>query len=175
MRDGDPRIHIACGHVYKHGWTNIDLVPVKVDIPWNLKRGIPFADETVSAVFHEHFLEHVPFEIGFTVTQECRRVLRPGGVLRIGVPDAGACLASYAGLAGDDWARSAPTPMIAVLRLFYEHGHVAMYDAQTLVALCLAAGFAEATRFESGRGRLGSADSPERASGTLYIEAVKAR
>lgn len=173
-RGGEVRLHIACGRMYKPGWTNIDLAPVKVDIPWNLKRGIPFADGAVDAIVHEHFLEHVPLHVGFAITQACLRALRPGGVLRIGVPDAGACLASYSGLTGDDWARSAATPMVSVLRPFYEHGHAAMYDGQTLVAMCRAAGFAEAQRSKSGGGRWGaSADTPERASGTLYVEAVK--
>src|ERR1700754_1576644 len=32
------RLHLGCGFTYKPGWVNIDLVPLKVDIPWDLAK-----------------------------------------------------------------------------------------------------------------------------------------
>lgn len=101
-------------------------------------------------------------------------MLAPGGVLRIGVPDAGLCLDSYAGNADPDWARSRPTGMLAVQSLFYEHGHRSMWDAETLTLACRAAGFAEARHTPAGESWIAPCpDSPERADGTLYVEARK--
>jgi SAM-dependent methyltransferase len=54
---------------------------------WNLARGIPFPDSTFDVVYHSHFLEHLEREAALTFLGECYRVLKPGGILRIVVPD----------------------------------------------------------------------------------------
>lgn len=172
---GALRLHLGSGFEYKPGWVNIDMAPVKVDIPWHLAWGVPFPDDSAEAVFHEHLMEHLTLRQGFDLLREALRVLRPGATLRIGVPDAGYVVQSYAGSWDPDWARSAPTGMVAIDRLFYEHGHRAMYDGQTLALMCRVAGFAEARREAFGEGRLQpSPDSPSRRDGTLYVEAHKA-
>jgi predicted SAM-dependent methyltransferase len=168
------RLHLGCGWVHKPGWVNVDLFLTKADLVWDLSHGIPFADDSVEAIFHEHLLEHLTLQQGFRLAEESLRVLRPGGILRIGVPDAGACVASYAGLADPDWANSQPTGMLAVQALFYEHGHRAMYDAQTLITLCRAAGFRDSSARSSGDSDLDRApDTETRRDGTLYVESVK--
>jgi hypothetical protein len=92
----------------------------------------------------------------------------------VAVPNAGDCLRSYAGIDDPDWARSQPTPMIAVQALFYEHGHRAMYDAQLLVAVLAAAGFEEVASHDFGDSRLSPCPDTElRRDGTLYVEGVK--
>jgi predicted SAM-dependent methyltransferase len=126
----------------------------------------------VDVVFHEHVLEHLPFDAGFALTRECRRVLRPGGVLRFGVPDAEAVIRSYARQITTAWAESSPTAMLAVCGLFYENGHRAMYDSLTLEMLCRAAGFAEVARAYDGESRIEPCpDDPSR-RGSAWVEAV---
>lgn len=56
-------------------------------ICWDLRKGIPFADGTFDVVFHSHFLEHLDRQVAPVVLQECRRVLKPSGILRVVVPD----------------------------------------------------------------------------------------
>ncbi len=56
-------------------------------IRWDLRNGIPFADGTFDAVYHSHFLEHIDRTAAPEFLRECRRVLKPGGILRIVVPD----------------------------------------------------------------------------------------
>jgi SAM-dependent methyltransferase len=56
-------------------------------IRWNLARGIPFAESTFDVVYHSHFLEHLEREAAVKLLGECYRVLKPGGILRIVVPD----------------------------------------------------------------------------------------
>lgn len=53
----------------------------------NLRRGIPFPDASVEAVYHSHFLEHLDRAAVPAFLREVLRVLRPGGVHRIVVPD----------------------------------------------------------------------------------------
>lgn len=56
-------------------------------IVWDLRKGIPFPDESFDAVYHSHFLEHLPRNAAPGFLNECRRVLKPNGVLRVAVPD----------------------------------------------------------------------------------------
>lgn len=53
----------------------------------DLRRGIPFGDETVDAVYHSHMLEHIDREAVPGFLAEVRRVLKPGGKHRIVVPN----------------------------------------------------------------------------------------
>jgi ubiquinone/menaquinone biosynthesis C-methylase UbiE len=56
-------------------------------VPHDLRRGIPFGDSTVDAVYHSHLLEHMTREAARALLAEALRVLKPGGVQRIVVPD----------------------------------------------------------------------------------------
>jgi len=53
----------------------------------DLTRGIPFPDACVDAVYHSHVLEHIDRTEAPKFIQECSRVLRDGGVIRVVVPD----------------------------------------------------------------------------------------
>jgi predicted SAM-dependent methyltransferase len=174
---GDPlRLHLGSGAQPKDGWVDVDLAGDPVDLAWNLARGIPFADGSVDAVFHEHLLEHIPLRDGLGLMDETMRVLRPGGILRIGVPDAGALLRSYVG----DGARieqihpGRPTRMLAVQELFYWHRHTTMYDEETLALMFTAVGFPAPSARTFGDTDLGAApDTERRRAETLYMEAVR--
>jgi SAM-dependent methyltransferase len=61
----------------------------------DLRKGIPFADATVDAVYHSHVLEHLDRDVVPGFLAEVRRVLRPGGVHRIVVPDLETLARSY--------------------------------------------------------------------------------
>jgi len=54
---------------------------------YNLSKGIPFPNESVDAVFHSHVLEHLDRDVASTFLHEIQRVLKPGGFIRIVVPD----------------------------------------------------------------------------------------
>ncbi len=53
----------------------------------NLAYSIPLEDRAADFIYSSHFLEHLDKESGRRLLEECWRVLKPGGVLRIGVPD----------------------------------------------------------------------------------------
>ena len=48
---------------------------------------LPLADAGMDIVYSSHFIEHVPRDCVLALLRECRRVLRPGGLLRLVVPD----------------------------------------------------------------------------------------
>jgi SAM-dependent methyltransferase len=56
-------------------------------IHWDLRRGIPFPDDTFDVVYHSHLLEHLDRDAGEGFLRECLRATRPGGIIRIAVPD----------------------------------------------------------------------------------------
>jgi SAM-dependent methyltransferase len=82
-------------------------------ICWDLSRGLPFADSSFDVVYHSHVLEHIDREAAPAFLGECFRVLKPGGVVRIVVPDLELLLKAYGSAvgrleAGDDegaWMR----------------------------------------------------------------------
>ncbi|ETR69785.1 MAG: hypothetical protein OMM_09304 [Candidatus Magnetoglobus multicellularis str. Araruama] len=49
--------------------------------------GIPYADYSVDVVYHSHVLEHMPRQFAPVFIQECFRVLKIGGIIRVAVPD----------------------------------------------------------------------------------------
>jgi len=53
----------------------------------DVSTGIPYPDDSVAAVYHSHMLEHLDRDVVPGFVSEVRRVLRPGGIHRIVVPD----------------------------------------------------------------------------------------
>jgi SAM-dependent methyltransferase len=70
-------------------------------IRWNLARGIPFPADTFDVVYHSHFFEHLPRQAAKTFLAECQRVLKPGGVLRMVLPDLEAIVLMYIHAVGE--------------------------------------------------------------------------
>jgi ubiquinone/menaquinone biosynthesis C-methylase UbiE len=61
----------------------------------DLRKGIPFDAESVDAVYHSHFLEHLDRPNARLFLSEVHRVLKPGGIQRIVVPDLERLCADY--------------------------------------------------------------------------------
>jgi SAM-dependent methyltransferase len=171
------RLHLGSGNEHKDGWVNVDLAGYPVEVAWNLAWPLPVADGSVAAIFHEHLLEHLTIPQALVLCRECHRVLQPSGVLRVGVPDAGAAVLSYAGDREGFLERvrpGRPTAMLALQELFYYPGHHTMYDFETLALLLRACGFAEPERRSFGETELEPPpDSPHRRDETLYVEAQR--
>jgi predicted SAM-dependent methyltransferase len=91
----DLKLHIGCGTGKLAGWINIDVdpAPFAMNVLW----GLPFPDRSVSRVFVAHMLEHLffPRDVRFFLA-ELRRVMAPGGIVRIVVPDIAQCVEAYA-------------------------------------------------------------------------------
>ncbi|MDR2819186.1 MAG: glycosyltransferase [Desulfovibrio sp.] len=81
-------LNLGCGNTYHPDWLNIDFHAHGGAVSaYDLRLGVPFADATFDVVYHSHVLEHFSREDGKAFLQECFRVLRPGGLLRVAVPD----------------------------------------------------------------------------------------
>jgi len=91
IQKGNIKLHLGCGTIYKEGWINIDNNSdkniQKLDLDWDLRNSLPFPDNSVDFIFNEHFLEHLTVEEGIQAIKDFFRVLKPGGTMRIAMPD----------------------------------------------------------------------------------------
>ena len=122
---------------------NIDILGMEPDLYWDLRSGIPFPDGSAEAVFLEHVIEHFTLADDLDLLVECRRVLAPGGIVRLGVPDFGRYLESYAGDGAfiDEQRPGRPTRLLAVGEVALGHGHRSVWDGETLERVLTEAGF----------------------------------
>lgn len=54
----------------------------------NLIDGLPFTDNELDGILCAHCLEHMTLHDSVKVLRECHRILKPGGVMMVSVPDA---------------------------------------------------------------------------------------
>lgn len=74
----------------------------------NLRKGIPFPDNSADAVYHSHLMEHIDRDGVPGFQKEIFRALKPGGIQRICIPDLERYVVEYnATLAADDQSREA--------------------------------------------------------------------
>lgn len=82
----DLKLNLASGHSRMEGFLNVDIASLPevdrvVDLqkfPW------PFEADSVAEIVCSHYIEHTPDMIAFM--DECWRILKPKGVLRIIAP-----------------------------------------------------------------------------------------
>lgn len=88
MSDTTTYLNLGCGSRYHPGWINIDIAPQGPEvIRHDFNRGIPLPESSCDVVYHAAVLEHVRHSDAATFLGECYRVLKPGGIVRVGVPD----------------------------------------------------------------------------------------
>jgi predicted SAM-dependent methyltransferase len=171
-------------------WRNSDIIPGLEQYAqqhgftysrWSMADPIPYDDGIVDLIFSCHALEHVPRDVAAHFLRECHRVLKPGGIVRLLVPDAEVlCKAYLDGNLGqfDEWLtpemKVAPDP--AKLWEIMCANHRALYDWRTLYADLTAAGFGKVCRAEFGKSRspVMQAEAKDLYPGlSLIVEAVR--
>ena len=204
------RLHLGCGPCTPAGWVNVDyalgarlaaIAPLRplvralglFRIDWSrsitvadLRRPLPWPDACASAIYSSHTLEHLSKAQGARFLRECQRVLAPGGVIRIVVPDLQAILRDY---------EKGAFPAVDLLehlgvfseapgdgrlqRLLAPHvrfPHRCMYDATSLLDAMRGAGFdAQLQHPQISRIRdVDTVESEARTHDSLIAEAQKA-
>lgn len=71
------------GLISKHQLTANWLDVIRCDA----SKRLPYNDQSVSKIYTSHFLEHIPYDKASLFLQECYRVLKIEGVMRLVVPD----------------------------------------------------------------------------------------
>jgi predicted SAM-dependent methyltransferase len=149
----------------------------------NAAMRIPCSDGEVAAVYSSHMIEHLDRAEARAFLAEVRRVLRPGGVVRIAAPDLSHLVGRYLATGDADSFVTAshlgldrPAGFRAWLRWTFvgPRHHLWMYDGESLSRLLRAAGFANAAVVPPGLTRIadpGKLDLQERAAESVYVEA----
>jgi SAM-dependent methyltransferase len=137
----------------------------------DVTRPFRYDDDTFEAVYASHLLEHLDPGVAERCLQEVRRVLRPGGVVRLAVPDLDQVVAQYD--PGD------PNPFLA--GLYHAHSgrrstnslHRWMYNAFSLEELLRRVGFRHVERCDYRLGRCPDLEQIETRQWSLFMEGVK--
>ncbi|MEV0531608.1 methyltransferase domain-containing protein [Kitasatospora sp. NPDC050463] len=154
----------------------------------DIGRPLPFADASVDWVYAEHLIEHVTMPVAVGWLREARRVLRPGGVLRITTPDLARYLVGYATddgflakhrrrLTTMGFGPPMPSrPAFLVNQIFRYYGHQWIYDLDELRHVLTLAGFAadqiRHCAYRQGvRADVADLDTAFRTDETIYVEA----
>jgi predicted SAM-dependent methyltransferase len=81
-------LNLGCGDRFHPDWENVDMYPYAPGVRvYDLTKRLPYGDGEFEAVYHSHVLEHFPKKQGVAFIQECHRLLKSGGVIRVAVPD----------------------------------------------------------------------------------------
>lgn len=81
-------LNVGCGARFHPAWVNLDAVSRSPCVrEHDCRNGIPFDDNYFDVSYHSHVLEHFEVSEAAKFIKECFRVLRPGGTIRVAVPD----------------------------------------------------------------------------------------
>lgn len=181
-------LNVGCGPNIDERFINLDYIwHPKLDLCWDITKGIPLNDNSLQGIYTEHCLEHIPYQDTKKVLAQFFKLLKSGGTLRIIVPDAEIYLDAYQkvkqnnqvdfpyGLSAHNIADSEVTPMIAVNSMFRGHDHQFAYDYITFKSMLENVGFVDLKKESFCQGRDGNLliDSKHRACESLYVEATK--
>ena len=210
-----PRVNLGCGPVMPKGWVNVDgsrrswlvahaagldrllvrlgLLRASAFRPGivhhDLRRRLPWADDSIAAIYAGEVWEHFEYEDALRLTQECRRVLKKGGVLRLCVPDGVEFWENYLAIFFEEQAREPHVRDASRLRrhvqMYFDdictrppglksfgHFHKWQYDEIQLVDLFERCGFQDVARKPFGVSRIPDIGALER-SDFLIVEGVK--
>lgn len=163
--------NIGCGSVLAPGYLNVDDAPLQNkydfsrqyvyesdEIPgaiifkYDLSNGIPAKPNSLSRIYHSHFLEHLTREEGLTFLKDCYYSLEINGVMRFAVPDFRLWCKNYLDRDLDffSWYRKNylnensdyfHTNAQVFTGMLYNHGHKMAYDFESLSFLLSKVGF----------------------------------
>ncbi len=139
-------LNIGCGKIKLTDFVNIDK-ELGGDLQCDVTKGLPYKDGSVDGIYSEHFIEHLTQKNIVAFLRECRRVLKPGGRVRIATPDLDELIRQYIEndwgqpwlkQYGYEWIRTRAEYLNISLR---DWGHAWVMDQEELSRLAASAGF----------------------------------
>ena len=137
----------------------------------DLSYGIPLRDGVADFIYSSHFLEHLFRQDGKKLLEESFRVLKPGGTIRIVVPDLAYALSLYS--AGEKQKMLLDNFFVEDDDSYYAR-HKYMYDFAMLEDALKNAGFHDIRQKEFRRGHTPHLDKLDnRPDESLFVEATR--
>lgn len=141
------KLHLGCGSRYIPGFVHVDFLPAPhVDIVGPVEQ-LPMDDQSVALIYASHVLEHFGRYEYQAVLEEWFRVLKPGGILRISVPDFAACAEVYCENGLADGLSGLVGLIVGGQRDGYDY-HKMIFDENSLGHALLDVGFREVRRWD---------------------------
>lgn len=177
------KLHFGCGNDIREGWLNLDVNKL-ADYWVDVRNPTNIADNSVEMIYSSHMVEHLEHHELVAHLKECHRMLKKGGVLRLGVPDFASIIRNYGNNAFLEKHRNVvpgemfglPDELICYAdlmnRAFYEFGqHKTVLDEEKMTNLMVFSGFEKAgiSKVEFNQ----EYDLLSRINATFYLQAVK--
>ncbi|MGH2559454.1 MAG: class I SAM-dependent methyltransferase [Thermomicrobiales bacterium] len=172
---GTKAVNLGWGSTFAPGWINIDNSPnarlskipgarpflrrigvlseAHYRVNWpkdviirDLRKPLPFADGSIDYVYASHLLEHLSRHEARQLLHELLRVLKPGGIVRLLVPDLSIEARDYLdALAANPHDDTAAPAFLERMRLSRggRNPHLWMYDAPSFRSLLKDVGFTD--------------------------------
>lgn len=164
-KQSSPRLQIGAGPSFTEGWLVTDIEPPRLQVGYlDATKRYPFPSARFDYVHSEHMIEHVPWAGGLAMLKECRRILKPGGTIRIATPDLKVLLDLYYNPESPDADRyvkwmcklALPDipkqhPIFVINKAVRAWGHQFFYDATLLTETLQSAGFVDIRQVKPGQ------------------------
>lgn len=158
------KLQLGAGSSFLDGWLGTDIVPQSDNIAFlDATKPFPFDDDIFDCIYSEHMIEHISWHEALSMLLECKRVLKPGGSIRIATPDLEILIGIYNGSNHPlskryiQWITDKFIPDINIYNASYvinnafrNWGHQFLYDGNLLEILMLEAGFTDIVRCSPG-------------------------
>ena len=148
---GGLKVHLGCWHRYIPGFIHVDLCDLPhIDYKTNIKNLPMFNDNSVQLIYSSHAIEYFDRDEIIKVLTEWYRVLCPGGILRLSVPDIEALIKIYT-KSGD--ITKIIGPLYGKMTIKQESGETLLYsktvyDERSLSDLLIQVGFLTPKRWD---------------------------
>ena len=209
LEENDLRgLDCGCGKHPTAGWLNVDFRPFggpdgRTSAPGrialldeafyflehDLREPLPIEDESFAWIYSSHLIEHTRPPEAIRMLREMRRLLRPGGLIRVSAPSLRRYIEGYLdperAFFEEHRRRLSSIPIFAdgvpdrpawmVNQVFYLWGHRWIYDVDEIRYVAVEAGFDPSAVVETGYGEsqaaeLSAMDPEGRNDVSLYVD-----
>lgn len=160
------KLQIGAGQTTLDGWLSTDIAPRSDAVIFlDATERFPFDDGVFDYVYGEHMIGQFSWEGALFVLRECRRILKPGGTVRMASPDLEVLLGLYGtpSPAGEKYIKwvtdtfltgvTVYEPAFVINYAFGEWGNRFVYDGNLMQLALREAGFTNIARYAHGESR----------------------